>query len=91
MWEVEQPVPSEPPLLVDFSDDDLLSYGVPIEWLDEVREATENSILEIADHLPSEAAEAVLNLAVGVTPEVVQPVSAGTDPFDHPDAQRRFR
>jgi len=89
--EVEQPVPSEPPLLVDFSDDDLLSYGVPIEWLDEVREATENSILEIADHLPSEAAEAVLNLAVGVTPEVVQPVSAGTDPFDHPDAQRRFR
>jgi superfamily I DNA/RNA helicase len=34
---------------------------------------------------------ALLNLAIGITPEVAQPISAGTDPFDHPDAQRRFR
>jgi superfamily I DNA/RNA helicase len=26
-----------------------------------------------------------------VTPKIVQPVAAGTDPFEHPDAQRRFR
>ncbi len=32
-----------------------------------------------------------MNLATGVTPQVPQPVAAGTDPFDHPDAQRRFR
>jgi superfamily I DNA/RNA helicase len=48
-------------------------------------------VLELADHLPAEAAEALLNLATGVTPPVkpLPPVIIG--PFDHPDAQRRFR
>ena len=52
------------------SDDDLLGYGVPVEWLPDVRRANEDSILEIAGHLPAEAAEALLNLATGVTPPV---------------------
>jgi hypothetical protein len=89
--EVEQPASREPLLFADVSDDDLLSYGVPLGWLDEVRGATEDTVLELVDHLPSEAAEALLNLAIGITPEVAQPISAGADPFDHPDAQRRFR
>jgi len=89
--EVEQPASREPLLFADVSDDDLLSYGVPLGWLDEVRGATEDTVLELVDHLPSEAAEALLNLAIGITPEIAQPISAGTDPFDHPDAQRRFR
>ncbi len=88
---VEKPVGSKPMLCADVSDHDLLSYGIPLEWLDEVRGSTEDNILEIAEHLPSEAAEALLNLAVGAVPEVTQPVHAGMDPFDHPDAQRRFR
>jgi len=64
---------------------------VPIDWLEDVRHADEDSILELAEHLPSEAAEALLDLATGVRPPVPQPVSVGTDPFAHPDAQRRFR
>jgi mRNA-degrading endonuclease RelE of RelBE toxin-antitoxin system len=88
---VEKTVTSKPMLFADVSDDDLLSYGVPLEWLDEVRGSTEDTILEIVEHLPSEAAEALLNVAVGEVPEVTQPVHAGMDPFDHPDAQRRFR
>jgi hypothetical protein len=64
---------------------------VPAEWLDDVRKANEDTLLELADHLPAEAAEALLNLATGVTPKVVQPAPTGTDPFQHPDAQRRFR
>src|SRR5690606_23035868 len=40
--------------------------------------------------LPSEAAEAMLELATGGTP-VVAVAPAATDPFAHPDAQRRFR
>ncbi|MEA4882972.1 MAG: 3'-5' exonuclease [Clostridia bacterium] len=83
--------PPKPLLYADVSDDDLLSYGVPTDWIDEVREANEDTVLELADHLPSEAAEALLNLAIGVTPQVAQPTAVGTDPFDHPDAQRRFR
>ena len=79
------------PLLARVSDDDLLGYGVPDEWLADVRTANEDSILEIAGHLPAEAADAVLNLATGVVPAVPEPVVPGADPFAHPDAQRRFR
>lgn len=89
--EVEQPTPPKPPLFPDVSEEDLLSYGVPDEWIDDVLKANEDTLLELADHLPSEAAEALLDLATGKTPQVPQPVAADTDPFDHPDAQRRFR
>jgi len=89
--DVEQPAPPKPLLFADIPEDDLLSYGVPAEWMDDVRKADEDSILDLADHLPSEAAEALLNLATGVTPQVAPPVAAGEDPFKHPDAQRRFR
>lgn len=89
--EVEQPAPSKPLLFADVPEDALLGYGVPAEWLDDVRKADEDTVLELVDHLPSEAAEALLDLAIGVTPQISQPVADGTDPFDHPDAQRRFR
>lgn len=88
--EAEPEAPSKPALFARLSDADLLSYGVPEEWLADVRAANEDSLLELADHLPAEAAEALLDLAVGVTPQVQQP-AAGGDPFEHPDAQRRFR
>jgi mRNA-degrading endonuclease RelE of RelBE toxin-antitoxin system len=89
--EVEQPEPAKPILFTGLSDDELLGYGVPAEWLPDVRSANEDSVLELADHLPSEAAEALLDLATGVTPQVTPPTPAGTDPFEHPDALRRFR
>src|SRR6266550_1239234 len=89
--EVEKAAPPKPRLFADMSRDDLLGYGVPTEWLDDVRNANEDTLLELADHLPSEAAEALLNLATGGTPQVAKPVAAGADPFAHPDAQRRFR
>ncbi len=88
--QTDQPAPPRRPLFAGVSDDDLLSYGVPPEWLAEVREANEDTLLVLADHLPSEAAEALLDLATGVTPLIRQSI-AGTDPLDHPDAQRRFR
>lgn len=89
---VRYKLPSQKPrLFATVSDDDLLGYGVPKEWLADVRSANEDSILEIAGHLPAEAAEAVLNLATGVVPPVLERVVPGADPFAHPDAQRRFR
>ena len=51
-----------------FSDEELLGYGVPAEWLADVRQATEDTVLALADHLPAEAAEALLELATGGTP-----------------------
>lgn len=89
--EVEEPAPSKPPLFAHLADDVLLGDGVPEEWLNDARSPTEDSLLDLAAHLPAEAAEALLNLATGITPQVVQPVPAGVDPFEHPDAKRRFR
>jgi mRNA-degrading endonuclease RelE of RelBE toxin-antitoxin system len=89
--EASNTLPAKPALLARISDDELLSYGVPAEWLADVRNATEDSLLGLADHLPAEAAEAVLELATGGRPRVPEPVLATVDPFQHPDAQRRFR
>ncbi len=71
--------------------DELLGYSVPAEWLGDVKIATEDTLLALCDHLPAEAAEALLELATGGKPRVPQPIVATANPFDHPDAQRRFR
>lgn len=70
---------------------ELLGYGVPEEWVADAQAATDETLFELADHLPKEAAEALLELATGGIPirPVMQPGTA--DPFVHPDAQRRFR
>lgn len=89
--EAEAVAEPRPVLFADVEEEELLGYGVPPAWLKDVFDATEDTILDIADHLPEEAAEALLELAVGETPQVAAPVSEEIDPFDHPDAQRRFR
>jgi len=78
-------------LFSGLSDDELLSYGVPPEWLADVKQATENSLLTLTDHLPAEAAEALLELATGGKPRIPDFLADQKSPFDHPDAQRRFR
>ncbi len=62
------PAPAKPPILAHVPDEDLLGYGVPSEWLEEVRGATEDSLFDLTDHLPQEAAEALPDFATGVTP-----------------------
>lgn len=89
--EARKPVAKQQILFAKLSDTDLLTYGVPAEWLNDVRQATEDSLLTLADHLPGEAAEALLELATGGKPRLPQPIAASANPFDHPDAQRRFR
>ncbi|MDP1611333.1 MAG: 3'-5' exonuclease [Sulfuritalea sp.] len=86
-----QPAPVLKPLFAGRTDDELLGYGVPAEWLDDVKQATEDTLLALSDHLPAEAAEALLELATGGKPRVPAQSPAAANPFDHPDAQRRFR
>ncbi len=83
--------PSRPPLFASKSDEELLSYGVPLEWLSDVRGVDEDGLLTLAEHLPGEAAEALLELATGGKPRVAKAAPPSRDPFDHPDALRRFR
>lgn len=89
----ETPVPQKDkkPVVQGISDQELLSYGIPPEWLPDVKAADEDKLLALIGHLPAEAGEALLELATGGKPRT-QPVSKpDTDPFAHPDAQRRFR
>ena len=88
--EVVKYVPRETPLLFGHYDRDyLLALGVPEEWLDAVRHASEDALDELLARLPQEAAERLLKLACGEP--VPRPVTVAETPFAHPDAQRRFR
>lgn len=93
--EVAEPVATTPAAKPKLFDNlrkfELMGFGVPEEWVEDVRRATEDTLFDIISHLPQEAQEALLKLAVGEKPEppVTAPVEA--DPFAHPDAQRRFR
>ena len=90
--EVPRYVATEQALFAGVADSQLLNYGVPAEWLGDVKQVVdEDALLALTDHLPAEAAEALLELATGSTPE--RPARGAThgDPFAHPDALRRFR
>lgn len=86
-----KPIPIEKPLIFkDVPDEELLGYGVPEDLLATVRKVDEDSLLDLADHLPEEAAEALLERATGGKPSIASEVTPEADPFDHPDAKRRF-
>lgn len=85
----EAPV-SAPRLFAKLTEAELLSIGVPTDWLADVTTATEDSFLDIAAHLPGEAAEALLQYVDNGRLAKPAPV-ATTDPYAHPDAQRRIR
>ncbi len=88
--------PRSKPLFSDRPDEIFLEMGVPEEWISDIKAADEDALLNLVDHLPAEAAERVLELAIA--PEtIINPPSAEDrdetyqDPYAHPDAQRRFR
>lgn len=91
--QAETPAHPGPPIFAEVPEEQLLSYGVPEEWLADVARVDEDRLLGLLEHLPSEAAEALLELSTGGTPEVTETVAAADldGGFEHPDAQRRFR
>jgi len=90
--EEETPVPPKPPALEAVSEEELLGYGVPEENIAELKAADEDSILNLIEDVPGEAAEAVLQLAASGRPELPDRAEdKDADPFEHPDAKRRFR
>lgn len=90
---VAAPLPTavKPALFAHLPPQALLRYGVPEDLLATVLQANEDTLLALADHLPGEAAEALLELATGGQPRPAPAPAANADPFAHPDAQRRFR
>lgn len=80
-----------PQLFASLGDDALLSIGVPTDWVADVRAATEDGFFALAEHLPGEASEALLEYAATGTLPTVAPTPTTADPFAHPDALRRIR
>lgn len=80
----------EPPLFAKYEPSYLLGLGVPAEWLDAVRTVGDQAFMELAAQLPEEAAERLLDLAAG-KPVPLPGAAVTSDPFEHPDAQRRFK
>jgi len=87
---VQEDVPM-PQLFANETDDTLLSWGIPTDWLETVRAVTEDTILDVAGYLPAEAAEAIVQAATGVRPTPAAPIDFNADPWTHPDTERRFR
>ncbi|MET4162813.1 hypothetical protein ABIE61_002674 [Marinobacterium sp. MBR-111] len=83
---------TEPKMFAHVAEPQLLSYGVPQGSLAAVLSvATEDDLLDLIDVLPSEAAEALLELYEGKTPKPARKAAPNSNPFNHPDAMRRFR
>jgi hypothetical protein len=84
-----EPAPAQPPIFDRLTDGELLSVGVPADWLDDVAKATEETFFALAAHLPQEAAESLLEYAAtGILKPAAAPVE---DPMSHPDTMRRIR
>lgn len=91
--EPEQPKPkatSAPAIFAKLGREDLLGIGVPEDWIGDVLAATEDGFFDLAPHLPAEASEALLEFATTgrLRPTIIEKPA---DPYEHPDAKRRFR
>lgn len=74
----------------NLSEDDLARIGVPMDWVSDIRCATEERYFEIAWHLPGEAAEALLvYAATGMLP-VMPGVVAASHALPPSDRNPRF-
>lgn len=108
MAEAPTPAEAEPEQRQPFeklSADALLSVGVPVDWVDTIRQASEDRFLDMANHLPPEAAEVLLefaatgmlatpSVAVEAPAEAARALPEGAPEFDFsasPETQRRFR
>lgn len=90
-FEAPAEVPAPEALLFAALDEDrLMSVGVPADWVEDVRGATEDGFFKLAAHLPGEAAEALLEYAA--TGKLPTPAPAvALNPYEHPDTLRRIR
>jgi UvrD-like helicase C-terminal domain/AAA domain len=85
------PVKAPERLFGDLTNQQLLSVGVPEDWVTDVREADDDAFLGFAEHLPPEAAEALLGYVSSGLLKVAAAQPQAADPFAHPDTMRRFR
>ena len=72
---VAEPMSAAKPCFDGLSREQLLSLGVPADWIDDVLAADEDRFLMLSDHLPAEASEVLLEYAsTGLMPVELAPV-----------------
>jgi hypothetical protein len=83
------PTSAGPPVFAQLTEDELLNVGTPSDWIADIRTWSEERFFQMADRLPAEVAEALLDYAAtGILPT---PEPATADPFTHPDTLRRVQ
>ncbi len=90
-----------PVIFENLDNEQLLSIGVPEDWIEDILNADEETFLNIAEHLPQEASEILLEVASGDISfdQAVKLAQINTEQanetnnhgFTHPAAERRFR
>ncbi len=90
-----------PVIFENLDNEQLLSIGVPEDWIEDILNADEETFLNIAEHLPLEASEILLEVASGDISfdQAVKLAQINTEQanetnnhgFTHPAAERRFR
>ena len=89
--EIPRYVAAERAMFAGVPDSQLLNYGVPAEWLDDVKQVSdEDALLALADHLPPRRPRRCWNWPPAARPRRTVRGATDEDPFSHPDAQRRF-
>lgn len=90
-----------PVIFENLDNEQLLSIGVPEDWIEDILNADEETFLNIAEHLPQEASEILLEVASGdlsfdqaikfaqINNEQIN--ENNNHGFTHPAAERRFR
>lgn len=82
---------SPQPLFAAYTDEYLLSLGIPEDWLGVVRRFTDiEMLLDAADSLPAEAAERLFDLATGAKVTPAERITANQPVLQNPDSRRRF-
>lgn len=89
---VQQIKTEVPYLFADISSDDLIRYGIPVEFVQQIKKIQdEDTLFRVISHLPQEAGEVLLELATGNKPDFPAERMHDESPFNHPDAMRHFR
>ncbi len=77
------------PIFADLSEDALLDIGTPFDWIADILTWSEERYFQMADRLPAEVAEALLEYAV--TGRLPSPELVPANPLEHPDTLRRVQ
>lgn len=78
------------PYLQGLAQDQILSVGVPREYVAQILTATESEFDKFIDNGFDSALERLMHYKQSGKLEPPEPVSEGADPFQHPDSRREF-